>query len=434
MPDRFHSFRILTFSLILFALGSCTSLKVSPVGKSIRSEIDRIGIFDEHFTGIAIYDPESKNWVYRQNSSRHFTPASNTKLLTYYASLVTLGEHVNSLRYEIRDDTLYFTGMGDPTFLHPDFDTQPAFDFLNQQDTSLTMVYVADEPEEKFGSGWAWDDYNYDFQPELSGFPIYGNVVSFVRDDSVYRISPPFFDDFVEITEGERLSRDKNYNLFLLGENYEDEETDRPFTTSPSLVSQLLTDTLNRKVIKAQEHEFINEQILSGIRTKWLYEIMMKRSDNFYAEQLLLMGSMKKGFDWETDKFRYYILSKHLEDLPQPIIWRDGSGLSRYNLVTPESMVALLMKIEEKAGFETIRRTFPEGGVSGTIRKWYGADKPYIYAKTGTLSNNHNLSGFLVTQSGKRLVFSFMNNNYIRTSAEIKEAMQQLLEFIRDEY
>ncbi|MGB3466770.1 MAG: D-alanyl-D-alanine carboxypeptidase [Cyclobacteriaceae bacterium] len=434
MPDHPSTVKLTILILISAFLGSCTTLKISPVGKNIDSEMKQIGVFDEHFTGVAIYDPQKQDWLYRKNSSRYFTPASNTKLLTYYASLVTLDDYLASLQYEIRNDTLYFTGMGDPTFLHRDFPEQRAFNFLQNQDSTITYVYVADDPRDKFGAGWAWDDYNYDFQPEMSGLPIYGNIVNIAQGDSTLSVTPSFFEDFVEITEDESIRRDRNYNHFIAGSQNDSEEVDRPFITSPALVTQLLGDTLDRKIYKTDSHLFENGQILSGTRSKWLYQIMMLRSDNFFAEQLLLMGSKKKSFGWETDKYRYHILSKYLNDLPQPIIWQDGSGLSRYNLVTPESMVSLLLKIEEEAGFETIKQTFPVGGVSGTIRKWYSADEPYIYAKTGTLSNNHNLSGFLITRSGKRLVFSLMNNNYIRTSAEIKEAMQQLLEFLRDNY
>lgn len=401
---------------------------------NIRKEIERIGTFDEHFTGLAIFDPATGEWIYQKNASKYFTPASNTKLLTYYASLVTLDEYLSTLEYEIKDDTLFFAGTGDPTFLHPDFSVQRAFNFLQLQDTSLIFVFVPNTIENKFGSGWAWDDYRYDFQPELSDFPLYGNSVSISKKDTLLTILPALFENLTELSEGESISRDHAYNLFQIGNEVSFDQKSLPFITSPNVTLDLLADTLKRKIYRKDVHQFVNKQYLAGVKASHLYEIMMKRSDNFYAEQLLLMGSRKKGFGWSTDKYRYYIINKYLNDLPQPIFWRDGSGLSRYNLVTPQSMVSLLQKIEAEVGFETIRQTFPVGGKSGTIRKWYSADTPYVYAKTGTLSNNHNLSGFLITASGRKLVFSFMNNNYIRPSSEIKQSMQQLIEYVRDHY
>ncbi|MGI9552249.1 MAG: D-alanyl-D-alanine carboxypeptidase, partial [Aurantibacter sp.] len=77
----------------------------------------------------------------------------------------------------------------------------------------------------------------------------------------------------------------------------------------------------------------------------------------------------------------------------------------------------------------------PKGGVSGTLEDWYpGNPKPYIIAKTGSLGNNHCLSGYLITKSGKTLIFSFMNNHFRRPSSKIKRRMQLIFEEIRDGY
>ena len=77
---------------------------------------------------------------------------------------------------------------------------------------------------------------------------------------------------------------------------------------------------------------------------------------------------------------------------------------------------------------------FSTGGVSGTIKNWYAAEQPYVFAKTGTLKHNHSLSGYLKTNSGKTLIFSFMNNHYPFSSTQVKTEMQSLLEDIRENY
>jgi D-alanyl-D-alanine carboxypeptidase/D-alanyl-D-alanine-endopeptidase (penicillin-binding protein 4) len=123
--------------------------------------------------------------------------------------------------------------------------------------------------------------------------------------------------------------------------------------------------------------------------------------------------------------------SSFLTSQPQ---WYDGSGLSRYNLITPKSLVEILNQIYQRLSFEEIKSVFPIGGESGTIRNYYKSETPYIIAKTGTLKNNHCLSGYLMTNSGKTLIFSFMNNHYIGSSDQAKVAMEQLLIKIRDHY
>jgi D-alanyl-D-alanine carboxypeptidase/D-alanyl-D-alanine-endopeptidase (penicillin-binding protein 4) len=82
---------------------------------------------------------------------------------------------------------------------------------------------------------------------------------------------------------------------------------------------------------------------------------------------------------------------------------------------------------------ERLLSIFPAGGLSGTIEKWYGGNPhPYVFAKTGTLANVHCLSGYVVTRRNKTYLFSFMHNNYLNRTNEVREEMQKTLEWIRD--
>jgi serine-type D-Ala-D-Ala carboxypeptidase/endopeptidase (penicillin-binding protein 4) len=74
------------------------------------------------------------------------------------------------------------------------------------------------------------------------------------------------------------------------------------------------------------------------------------------------------------------------------------------------------------------------GGESGTIKNYFKADKPYIFGKTGTLSNNYSLSGFLITEKGRTLIFSWMNNNYPTTVTGLRKSMEPVLKSIHDHY
>jgi D-alanyl-D-alanine carboxypeptidase/D-alanyl-D-alanine-endopeptidase (penicillin-binding protein 4) len=98
-------------------------------------------------------------------------------------------------------------------------------------------------------------------------------------------------------------------------------------------------------------------------------------------------------------------------------------------------MVFVLHRLYEDLPIERLLALFAAGGVSGTLKEWYGQEgEPYLYAKTGTLANNHCLSGYLKTRSGRILIFSFMNNHYMQNTVQIKEQMQGLFEWLRDQY
>ena len=99
------------------------------------------------------------------------------------------------------------------------------------------------------------------------------------------------------------------------------------------------------------------------------------------------------------------------------------------------SFVQILSKLYSEVPQERLFDVFPAGGESGTLKKYYhGKAAPYMYAKSGTFSNNYSLSGYLITNSGEVLIFSFMNNHYRKSSTEIKKQMQIVFEYLRDNY
>jgi D-alanyl-D-alanine carboxypeptidase/D-alanyl-D-alanine-endopeptidase (penicillin-binding protein 4) len=177
------------------------------------------------------------------------------------------------------------------------------------------------------------------------------------------------------------------------------------------------------------------KETLYGIDTDSLYVRLMHESDNFIAEQLLIMASGILTDTLNSENARNHILKNQLKDLPQHPRWVDGSGLSRYNLFTPQSMVYVLNLLYKEVPEERLLSIFPAGGVSGTVESWYGGiEEPYIFAKSGSLSNNYCLSGYLRTKKGKLLIFSFMNNHFRHSPSEVKERMQTIFEVIREGY
>ena len=128
-----------------------------------------------------------------------------------------------------------------------------------------------------------------------------------------------------------------------------------------------------------------------------------------------------------------YFLDHHLQALQDEIYWVDGSGLSRYNQITPSALVAVLKNIYEEVPKEKLYTMLPTSSLSGTLENSFAELGGKIHAKTGSMRHVYNLSGYLETNSGKTLLFSFMNNNFNVSFSELKLEMERvLIAFVND--
>ena len=160
---------------------------------------------------------------------------------------------------------------------------------------------------------------------------------------------------------------------------------------------------------------------------------MMHRSDNFFAEQTILMASNAKLGYMRDSKMIDTLLKTDLKDIPQKPRWVDGSGLSRYNLFSPKDLMYILNKLKNEFGLERLKIILPTGG-TGTLRSYYKQDSGYIFAKTGSLSNHIALSGFLITKKNKLLIFSVMTGNFAGSATPSRKATEKFLSYLRQHY
>jgi D-alanyl-D-alanine carboxypeptidase/D-alanyl-D-alanine-endopeptidase (penicillin-binding protein 4) len=94
---------------------------------------------------------------------------------------------------------------------------------------------------------------------------------------------------------------------------------------------------------------------------------------------------------------------------------RDGSGLSRHNVVSPETIVRVLDAMRRSPHFAVFRDALPVAGVDGTIasRMRGTAAAANVRAKTGTLDMVRSLSGYVTTADGRLLLFSILSNHWL---------------------
>lgn len=110
------------------------------------------------------------------------------------------------------------------------------------------------------------------------------------------------------------------------------------------------------------------------------------------------------------------------------IAYRDGSGLSRHDYLTPRAIVKVLDAMRRSQWFDVYRDALPLAGVDGTIanRMKGTAAAGNAHAKTGTVDKARSLSGYVTTADGHLVLFSMLCNNYTVANREI-ERVQDLL-------
>ncbi|WP_162418938.1 D-alanyl-D-alanine carboxypeptidase [Cyclobacterium roseum] len=389
--------------------------------------------FDNHLTGFMLYDLDSQLVRYDKNSHLYFIPASTTKLFTFFGSLMVLGDSTTFLRFINKEEKLILWGTGDPSWKYPPLPSPDLKDFLSDYDT----VYFSHSnwKDDPFGYGWQWDDYYHSYSPEKSPTPLFGNLIRSRNINNRPVISPTYFS--VETSEKtlKNVQRDWHSNRFFYNpRTYNGREMRVPFITSHETFASLASDDWGVKVVLSDEKLPPDHYILKGIPTLSLYKEMLLESDNFIAEQLLLQISDEVHRELNSEKAIEYIKETYLYDLPDEPQWVDGSGLSRHNLFTPRTMVTLAEKIYRLFPDEDLFRLLPTGGRTGTLKYNYQAPVPYVMAKTGTISNNHSMVGFLKTKKNKVFAFAFMNNNYPHKASLVRNEMEKVLLYIRDNF
>jgi serine-type D-Ala-D-Ala carboxypeptidase/endopeptidase (penicillin-binding protein 4) len=421
-------FFLLSFAVFLFSCSAQRKITTLPSAGFLNDS----SLLNAH-VGVYIFDPLERKVIYEHQSEKYFVPASNTKIPTCYVAMKYLGDSLATFGYSFSGDTIFIQPSGDPVFLHPEYPVQKGLDLLKK----YKVVSIERTGFSNFlGSGWSWNDYKEGYMAQRSDLPMYGNVARFRwnSQNEQVNIFPSFFKNSMEISgtmvNGFDLNKPWEENRFLLS-NGRMNNAAIPFRPDLTTIQSLLGDTLKNLVTMHAPGRTYTSKIFSH-PTDSMLKPLMHRSDNFFAEQTLVMAAKNFTGSLNLNRIIDTVLKTDFADLPHKPRWVDGSGLSRYNLFTPASLVGILQKINNEFGMERIKEIFP-GANEGTLSGYYTNYPDRFYAKTGTLSGVVALSGFMYTNSGKLLIFSVLVNNHQSQASLVRRAVEKFLGgFLKD--
>jgi D-alanyl-D-alanine carboxypeptidase/D-alanyl-D-alanine-endopeptidase (penicillin-binding protein 4) len=310
--------------------------------------------------GIEIVSAETGESLYHKNRDQLFLPASNTKMFTGAAILHLLGDDYRFETPLLRDEAgnLYLKIVGDSEL--------KVETLLSEIDGTIEGDFFIDTSlfdQEMLGPGWTWDDEALKWAATI--------------------------DSVKQGLEKRGVSVKGEVKLGAAPQ----EATTVAFHLSPPLI-----------------------EIVSR---------MMKESDNHIADWLFkVLGQKASGAtgNWETGKVALKsFMEKELKIAPDAHLLADGSGLSRYNLIAPSHLTALLLWA---ANNPTFAQTLPISGFDGTLEKRMKGIEKRVRAKTGSLTGVTSLSGYISTESGERLAFAILINGFTSKAREKKLAIE----------
>jgi len=107
----------------------------------------------------------------------------------------------------------------------------------------------------------------------------------------------------------------------------------------------------------------------------------------------------------------------------------DGSGLSRFNALTPQQLQQLLVYMDTSEHVEVFKNSLPIAGRTGSLASLCKGTKAEnnLRAKSGSMTRVRSYAGYVTSQSGRPVAFAMIVNNYDCSGKEIKKVLERLM-------
>jgi serine-type D-Ala-D-Ala carboxypeptidase/endopeptidase (penicillin-binding protein 4) len=473
--DRLHtkiSLIIPFLGLTLWGCGTTRTLRVpqDPLIQ-LHQKINAVlsdSLFVPARASIKVVSIADGKTLYERDSKALMNPASNMKILTSAAALSILDTNflfrtsvfVDAIPTDgAVESCLYLKGYGDPDLSSADLDSL-AISIRRSGITSIAGDIVVDDSyfdDNYWGAGWTWDDESDPDAPYINALSVNKNCISItlLTDSSaVYPYVDPAT-SFVTVVNRSKLTADsirtplKIRRVGLANPNTIVSEGEishfSQFTQKFSLrrpeyyTGTIFKEALNHAGISVAG-DIVNGVTPAGVREIARHEqpiekvitTMNKESDNLSAENILkIIGAVKNGKPGSAKNGIYaekcFLVSLGIDTVH--IFIADGSGVSRYNLLTADQIVRILIAIyKEPRIFPFFYNSLPIAGVDGTLSRrmmTYPA-ACNLRAKTGTLNGVSCLSGYVQTSDGEMLAFSIMMQNFITSVTDYREVQDRI--------
>ena len=408
--------------------------------------------------GISIYDLTDEKPLYTYQADKLSRPASTMKLLTTITALAhpdADDPFKTEVWYQgvIEQDTLkgdlYVVGGYDPEFDDEALDS--LVNAVSRFPFSVISGHVYGDVSMKdsiyWGSGWAWDDTPASYQPYLSPLMLNKGLVTVTASPgerghlaSLDCVPASSYYTVTNETKSRTpaagrfgVSRDwlQNGNNIVVKGNVEGKRTGMVnIYSSRDFFMHTFLERLQAKGIQCPVNYAFNElqkdslSVQIALLETAIQDVInqiMKESDNLNAEALLCrLGAQATGKKHISDEDGLSVIRKQIKALgedPDYYKLADGCGLSNYNYISPNLLIAFLKFAYSRTDvFQKLYKALPIGGVDGTLKYRMKRGTPSyknVHAKTGSFTAINCLAGYLRTTNGHEIAFAIMNQNVL---------------------
>jgi len=452
-----------------------------PARPALQATLDAIlaaPALEHTYWGVVVKSLKTGETLYSLNPRKLMMPASNMKIVTLAAAAERLGWDftyetkvfvAGSVQAGTLQGDLIVVGSGDPSIMEKDVDTLFA-DWASRLKAAgvraIAGRVVGDDDlfeDRELGFGWSWDDLPDDYAAGVSALQFNENAVRVTiapgpaaGDTAGVSISPPASGLSVvsSVTTGAPGGATSIGTARLPGSMRLELRGSISAGASPAVLTvsvenptlffaTALRDALIANGIDvrgpAADIDDIHDAaprpaapfiVHRSAPISTLAVWLMKISQNLYAETLLKTIATDTPRSADSGRNETAAVLQAWGVGADSVIQRDGSGLSRYDYVTADALVAILAHVDRddrlRGPFEA---SLPIVGRDGTLeRRMKGtAAEGNARAKTGSMSNVRGLSGYVTTADGEPLVFSILANNFETPGATINDATDKIV-------
>ena len=420
--------------------------------------------------GVEVRSLQSGERLFELNAGKLMMPASNMKVITLAAAAETLGwdyrfttslETAATVQDGVLAGDLIVRSNGDPTINRRENRAATVFDQWAEALRAAGIQEIAGRiigddqafDDEGIGDGWSWDYLQFGYAAPVGALQINENIGQLmvlpgaqVGEPAVVTLSPGAgFTLLNRATTGAEGSEDtvayrRHLDSPILEITGSTPIGGRTATRSVAVANptvffvQTLKDGLAERGIRvkgdAVDIDDVAAELMNGSGTrrvlvstqspplKEIAKVLMKVSQNLYAETFMkAIGTVRGGLGTAAggrSTIRGILTAWGVPD--DSYVISDGSGLSRYNYLSPEMITEVLEHVyKDERHRESFVATLPIAGRDGTVatRMRRTRAEGNAVAKTGSIANARSLSGFVRTRDNEMLAFSILANDFV---------------------